>query len=58
MVFNARGKLVYFGPYSDSPLCGAAGGLVERALDQTLLGQRPAGRPLTSVGCFCGSHTT
>jgi hypothetical protein len=35
LVFDAAGRLVYFGPYSDSARCGESGaGLVERVLDR------------------------
>lgn len=56
LVFDARGKLVYFGPYSDSGRCGASGGLVERVLDRMLGGQSPRPQPFYGGGCFCGAE--
>lgn len=53
LVFDARGKLVYFGPYSDSARCGDSGGLVERVLDRVLRGESIALQPFFGGGCFC-----
>jgi hypothetical protein len=53
LVFDATGRLVYFGPYSDSARCGESGGLVERVLDRMLGGQTPQPRPFYGGGCFC-----
>jgi hypothetical protein len=54
LVYDANGKLVYFGPYSDSARCGESGGLVERVLDRVLLGHPPHPQPFYGGGCFCG----
>jgi hypothetical protein len=53
LVFDAHGKLIYFGPYSDKDACGTSNGLVERVLDQLLSGQRPQPHLVISGGCFC-----
>ena len=53
LVFDAAGRLVYFGPYSDSARCGESGGLVERVLDRMLGGQTPRPQPFYGGGCFC-----
>jgi hypothetical protein len=53
LVFDPAGRLVYFGPYSDSARCGESGGLVERVLDRMLRGQAPRPRPFYGGGCFC-----
>ena len=53
LVFDAAGRLVYFGPYSDSARCGESGGLVERVLDRVLGGQAPRPQPFYGGGCFC-----
>jgi Domain of unknown function (DUF6436) len=55
LVFDAAGKLVYFGPYSDSARCGESGGLVEKVLDRVLGGQTPRPQPFYGGGCFCNS---
>lgn len=53
LVYDAKGKLVYFGPYSDSARCGDSGGLVERVLDRVLLGHTTHPQPFYGGGCFC-----
>jgi hypothetical protein len=53
LVFDAAGRLVYFGPYSDSARCGESAGLVERVLDRMLGGQTPHPQPFYGGGCFC-----
>ncbi len=53
LVFDAAGRLVYFGPYSDSARCGESGGLVERVLERLLGGQTPRPQPFYGGGCFC-----
>jgi Domain of unknown function (DUF6436) len=53
LVFDAAGRLVYFGPYSDSARCGESAGLVERVLDRMLGGQAPRPQPFYGGGCFC-----
>jgi hypothetical protein len=55
LVFDATGKLVYFGPYSDSARCGESGGLVERVLERMLGGQAPRPQPFYGGGCFCSN---
>jgi hypothetical protein len=56
LVFDAAGRLVYFGPYSDSARCGeSGGGLVERVLERVLGGQSPQPQPFYGSGCFCNS---
>jgi hypothetical protein len=55
LVFDSAGRLIYFGPYSDSGRCGESGGLVEKVLDRLLLGQSPRPQPFYGGGCFCGA---
>ena len=57
LVYDAQGKLVYFGPYSDSARCGELGGLVEHVLDRVLLRHTPRLQPFYGGGCFCGEKT-
>lgn len=56
LVFDPSGRLVYFGPYSDSGRCGDSGGLVEKVLDRMLGGQSPQPQPFYGGGCFCGTE--
>jgi len=53
LVFDAAGRLVCFGPYSDSARCGDSGGLVERVLERVLGGQTQQLQPFYGGGCFC-----
>lgn len=55
-VFDAHGRLAYYGPYGDSADCTRGGGtrrLVEGSLDAVLAGRPPAPRPELGVGCWC-----
>ena len=56
LVFDGHGRLVFFGPYSDSAMCGVSGGLVERTLDQVLKGTTPRPQRMFTRGCYCGSE--
>jgi hypothetical protein len=58
LVFDAAGRLVYYGPYSDGARCGEGTGLVERALDALARGQSPQLRPFFGGGCFCTTGTS
>ena len=53
LIFDATGRLIYYGPYSDSAWCGSAGGLVEPMLDRALAGRPPIGALAAVRGCFC-----
>lgn len=54
LVYDAAGKLMYYGPYSDSAECGSSGGgRVERVLDRVLLGQTQSPQKFYGGGCFC-----
>jgi hypothetical protein len=53
LVFDASGRLAYYGPYSATAMCGAGGGLVEEVLDGLLAGNAVALRPVSTLGCFC-----
>jgi Domain of unknown function (DUF6436) len=57
LVFDGRGKLIYFGPYSDTAACGTSNGLVERVLDQVLSGKSPRPGLVLSGGCFCATQS-
>ena len=60
LVFDAGGRLAYFGPYTDSGRCGTqqGHGLVEAALDALLRGRPAAAQPFYGSGCFCGRPGT
>jgi hypothetical protein len=53
LIFDGNGRLLYFGPYSNSAWCGSAGALVDPVLRRALSGSaRFTGVPLAR-GCFC-----
>jgi hypothetical protein len=54
LIFDADGRLIYYGPYSDSAWCGSTGNLVEPVLDRALSGLATVKRPRASGGCYCG----
>jgi Domain of unknown function (DUF6436) len=54
LIFDANGRLIYYGPYSDSAWCGSTGNLVEPVLERALSGLASARHPRASRGCFCG----
>ena len=54
LVYDASGRLVYFGPYSDAARCAQSGGLVEKVLDRVLTGDTPQLQAFYGGGCFCG----
>jgi hypothetical protein len=53
LMFDAAGRLIYYGPYSDSAWCGSPGALVDRALDRALSGSSVMTEIPASRGCFC-----
>jgi Domain of unknown function (DUF6436) len=53
LIFDAAGRLIYYGPYSDSAWCGSQGGLVEPILDRALTRRQPSGGAPMVRGCFC-----
>jgi Domain of unknown function (DUF6436) len=54
LIFDDSGRLVYYGPYSDSAWCGSAGALVDGALDRALTGMKTMTGISAARGCFCG----
>ncbi|MFL1482702.1 DUF6436 domain-containing protein [Marinobacter sp. LN3S78] len=57
-LFDASGTLLYFGPYSSGPICGAGINFVEDLLTRLDKGQPPS--PWINdmaVGCFCKTGT-
>ena len=54
LIFDVNGRLMYYGPYSDSAWCGSTGSLVESVLDRALSGLATLKRPRASPGCSCG----
>jgi len=53
LVFDADGRLLYVGPFSDEASCGSSGGYVERVLDDIAAHRTPATPTILGAGCFC-----
>ena len=52
-VMDEKGKLIYFGPFSDQAVCGAGSGFIEPVLDDMLRGTKSRQMNLLATGCFC-----
>jgi len=55
-VWDERGTLAYFGPYSSGPICGTGKDFVSVALDALMHGENLGFINTTAVGCFCPWH--
>jgi hypothetical protein len=53
LIFDGGGRLIYYGPYSNSAWCGSAGALVDAALKRALSGSAQFTGVPASRGCFC-----
>lgn len=53
LIFDNDGRLLYYGPYSDSAWCGSAGTLVDTVLDRALSGAKTMTGISATRGCFC-----
>ncbi|MBI3771633.1 MAG: hypothetical protein HY272_02875 [Gammaproteobacteria bacterium] len=57
-VLDSKGTMAYFGPYSDSPNCGAnKNGPVETAINNLLAGEKFTSTQVKEFGCYCNSLT-
>lgn len=59
-VMDSKGRLAYFGPYSDSTFCGIGGtAFVEKVAELIIQGETPSLLNTMVFGCFCdwGSKT-
>lgn len=52
-VWDEKGQLAYFGPYSAGVVCGQGDDFVGRVLNLLARGQNPGWVNTTGVGCFC-----
>ncbi|MBO9492141.1 hypothetical protein J7384_17405 [Endozoicomonas sp. G2_1] len=57
VIFNQRGQLGYFGPYSTGLLCSSGNGFVEQLIDR-LNSQQHYGAAIVSAakGCYCPTN--
>jgi Domain of unknown function (DUF6436) len=53
LIFDGGGRLIYYGPYSNSTWCGSAGALVDPVLKRALSGSAQFIGVPASRGCFC-----
>jgi hypothetical protein len=58
LVYDGAGRLIYYGPYSDSARCGEGRGLIEPVLERALHGEHQAPHAFLGGGCFCSTHTS
>lgn len=52
-IWDAQGKLAYFGPYTSGPVCGTGTSFVETALQVLKRGENPGFINTDATGCFC-----
>lgn len=52
-IFDASGKLAYFGPYSEGAICTSDNSFVEPVLDALLQGRSVRAGSNLASGCFC-----
>jgi hypothetical protein len=55
LVFDAAGRLVYYGPYGSSSWCGGSGELIESTLERVFQGGVRFTTSPVARGCFCTS---
>jgi hypothetical protein len=53
LIFDAGGRLIYYGPYSNSAWCGSSGALVDPVLTRALSGSVQFSGVPAVRGCFC-----
>lgn len=55
-IWDGNGRLAYFGPYSNGPVCGTGTSFVETTLKVLSRGENPAFINTDATGCFCSWH--
>jgi hypothetical protein len=53
LIFDGGGRLIYYGPYSNSAWCGSSGALVDPVLAHALSGPVQFSGVPAARGCFC-----
>jgi hypothetical protein len=53
LIFDAAGRLVYYGPYGNTAWCGTSGALVDGVLEHALRGVARFTTAPATRGCFC-----
>lgn len=52
-IWDQRGELAYFGPYSEGLSCNSSNSFIEPILDALAAGRRVIASNTLAVGCFC-----
>lgn len=55
-IWDERGELAYFGPYSSGLICGQGSDFVSRVIQQLTQKQNPEWINMLGLGCFCPWH--
>jgi hypothetical protein len=59
LVFDAAGRLAYYGPLSVDADCGRSpDGVVEQAVDRVLARRPTTLAPVLATGCYCATRST
>jgi Domain of unknown function (DUF6436) len=53
LIFDGAGRILYYGPFSESEWCGSNGSLADAVIDRALAGQAPFSVLPVVRGCFC-----
>ena len=52
-IWDRRGRLAYFGPYSEGAVCNASNSFIEPILKALLDGRQVSASNTLAVGCYC-----
>ena len=52
-IWDASGKLIYIGPYSEGAVCNSSNSFIEPILEAVLAGRKVNATHSLAVGCFC-----
>lgn len=55
-IWDANGRLVYIGPYSEGAVCNSGNSFIEPVLEAVLAGRQVKATHSLAVGCFCDWH--
>lgn len=57
-IWDAQGKLAYFGPYSEGAVCTSGNSFIEPILDALVQGRHVQATHTLAVGCYCPWDST
>lgn len=52
-VWDASGRLAYFGPYSEGAICTSSNSFIEPVLEALIAGRPVSASHMLAVGCYC-----